>query len=659
MKNSEKIYRELGEVNDEYIPVIEKKKVGLSLIIAAAGTAAAAVIGVFAARNVDLGDNRLYFENTWKDYTIYSDNIFEGAGYDELPQIPITTMATKGVEASYITTAYNVSGLRNGNPWNEEMQITSLPVFKNSPYPGTSHIAPCYYSEEELTEIAEKAAYALGVEITESEVDYNRHTGEDAYFLSAVCSGEKYGVETVKLSVIGDGDIAIYFGLASDESHLQLPNGYSFTYYDTSEREAKKTLSYLTDMFKELLQFENPVMDIHSDGYNLSSGKAWISYCVYNGSDDPVRNILNYFFDTASFVPSWSYPSDDSDEIVYNNELSSIRRSNKLAAAECMGNYPVITVEEAKEILISTNVSPDINGDRYLDDGKIDEEDIKKVELVYNTDNAEFFMPYYQFYVEVKCDGDWITDKKLKSYCLYRVPAVRSEYFFDDINPNLDSGMLIPFFATEISFPDGSVLRKSQAASTPPNDKFPVLEYDFGFLRYADSYSDSADYDNAWFKVKAGDILDNGMTVKSANYLVAWYDGETRFYSSEAELTGEVEAEGVLYCQEEDFGDFKAGDLYFYPGTSVNNASVPLMAGLLYNGPGTLRIYLGNIESASLSEQLKALFADGEQPLKLILTLKDFKFSSSQSEDGEREERAEAEITGYKTVESLAPDIYF
>lgn len=663
MKNSEKIYRELGEVNDEYIPVIEKNKGGLSLKIAAVGTAAAAVIGVFAVRNVDLGDNRLYFENTWQEYKIYSDNNFEGAGYDELPLIPIRTMATKGVEASYITTAYNVSDLRNGNPWNEELQIASLPVFKNLSYQGSPQIAPSYYSEEEFTEIAEKAAYALGVEINESGFEYQRYFGEDACSLWAYCGGEKYGAETVKLSVIGNGDIQIYFGdPTSDEDRLKLPKGYSFTHYDTSEREAKKTVSYLTETFKELLQFENPVMNIYCDGVGFSGGKAWINYCVYNGSDDPVRNILNYFFDTAAFVPSWSYPSDDSgsDEIVYNNELSSIRRSNKLAAAECMGNYPVITAEEAKEILISTNVSPDINGDWYLEDGRIDDEDIKKVELVYNTGATdEFYLPYYQFCVEVKCDGEWITDKKLKSYCNYWVPAVRSEYFFDDINPDLDTGMLIPFFASEISFPDGSVLRKSQAASTPLDYQFPVLEYDFGFLRYANSYSDSADYDNTWFKVKAGDILDNGMTVKSADYLVAWYDGETRFYSSEVELTGEVEAEGVLFCYEEDNGDFKAGDLYFYPGTSVNNASVPLMAGLLYNGPKTLGIYLGNIENVYMSDYLKNLFEDGEQPLKLILTLKDFKFSSLQGVDGEREERAEAEITGFKTGEISTTDIYF
>lgn len=655
MKNSEKIYRELGEVNDEYIPVIEKKKGGLPLKIAAVGTAAAAVIGVFAVRNVDLGDNKLYIENTWQEYKIYSDYVYNGVdisegNYDGLTKIPMQTMENNGVDPIVILMAYDISDLENGNPWNESMQIDSLPVFKNSPYPGTSQMGGFYYSEEQMTQMAENAAHALGVEIAESKFDYV-FIKVNPSSLTAVCDGEKYGVEAVKINVYGDGSVHVDFGgrvWSEDEKYMELPEEYSFTCYDTDDREAEKTMRYLIDRFKELIQFENPVINVHREDLPFSGGKGWIDYKVYNGSDDPIQRILNYNFVWADFG---CYQRE--------NSLTSISLKNGLSAAECMGNYPVITLEEAKEILISTNVSPDINGSWYLEDGKIDDEDIKKVELIYNTGTDEFYLPYYQFYVEVKCDGDWITDKNLRSYSLYRVPAVKSEYFFEDINPDLDQSALFPFFASEISFPDGSVLRKSQAVSTPPNDNFPVLEYDFGFLRYADSYSDSADYDNTWFKVKAGDILDNGMTVKSANYLVAWYDGVQRFYSSEVELTGEVEAEGALFCYEEDNGDFKAGDLYFYPGTSVNNASVPLMAGLLYNGPDTLRIYLGNIESVYMSDYLKNLFADGEQPLKLILTLKDFKFSSSQSQDGAREERAEAEITGFRTWELSTTDIYF
>lgn len=655
MKNSEKIYRELGEVDDEYIPVIKKKKGGLPLKIAAVGTAAAAVVGVFAVQNVDFGGNELYIENIWQEYKIYSDYVYNGAdisegNYDGLTKIPIRTMENNGVSSIVTLLAYDISDLEDGNPWNESMQISSLPVFKNSPYPGTSQLGVFYYSEEQMTQMAEDAAYALGVEIAESEFEYERYINGNPSSLTAVCDGEKYGVKEINIIVRGDGSVNVRFGRiawSENEKTLKLPEEYSFTNYDTDDREAEKTMRYLIDRFKELIQFENPVIDVHRGDLPFSGGKGYIDYEVYNGSDDPIQRILNYNFVRADFG---SY---------HENCLDSITLTNELSAAEYMGNYPVITAEEAKEILINANVSPDINGDWYLDDGRIDDEDIKKAELIYNTGANEFYLPYYQFYVEVKCDGEWITDKNLKAYCEYWVPAVRSEYFFDDINPNLDSGMLIPFFATEISFPDGSILRKSQAASTPLDHQFSVLEYDFGFLRYMDSYSDTADYDNAWFKVKAGDILDNGMTVKSANYLVAWYSGEERFYSSEVELTGVVEAEGVLFCYEEDHGNYKAGDLYFYPGTSVNNASVPHMAGLLYNGPDTLGIYLGNIESVYMSDYLKNLFADGEQPLKLILSLKNFKFSSSQSEDGSREEKAEAAITGFKTGEISTTDIYF
>ena len=145
MKNSEKIYRELGEVDDEYIPVIKKKKGGLPLKIAAVGTAAAAVVGVFAVQNVDFGGNELYIENIWQEYKIYSDYVYNGAdisegNYDGLTKIPIRTMENNGVSSIVTLLAYDISDLEDGNPWNESMQISSLPVFKNSPYPGTSQL---------------------------------------------------------------------------------------------------------------------------------------------------------------------------------------------------------------------------------------------------------------------------------------------------------------------------------------------------------------------------------------------------------------------------------------------------------------------------------------------------------------------------------------
>ncbi|MCM1055914.1 MAG: hypothetical protein NC394_10385 [Bacteroides sp.] len=648
MKNNEKIYRELSEVNEEYIPVIEKKEKKLPLKFAALAAAAAAAAGAFAVRNADLGEDRLYIENTWQDFTIYSDDIFEGEGYDELPKIPYKAAETNGVSALYIETAYDISELDRGNPWSEELNLTSMPVFKNLSYQGNINIMPRYFSEAELTEMAEKAARALGVEAGECEIDRSLRSVNPGS-CRMVCGGGKYGVESVIITVWGYGDITVDFGEpSSDEDRVKLPKGYSFTYYGTSERRARETVSYLTESFKELLQFELPVINVYRD-YGFS-GEGSMNYRVYCGSNDPVRSILNYFYDWATFVPYMTV-SEDGGEPVFNNELSFIRRSSALSAADAVGNYPIITAEEAREMLIGSNAAPDTDGGGwYLSDGRIDAEDIKRVELVYNTDRGEYYMPYYQLAVEVSCDGDFITDKNLKSYCIYRVPAVRSEYLFDDFNPDLDASSAGAFFADEISFPDRSVLRKSQAVSTPLNDEFPILEYDFGFLRYMDSYSDNYPItdSNGWFKVRAGDTLENGMTVKAASYFVAFYDWDTHFYSSTAELSGETEASGTLYCLAEDRGDFSAGELYFYPDTE-NNVTLPHMAGLLPNGPDTLRISLGNIDTLEdeyLSDRLKELFEDGETA-RVSLTLADLRFWSFLSADRERVEEADGKLKDF------------
>ena len=91
-----------------------------------------------------------------------------------------------------------------------------------------------------------------------------------------------------------------------------------------------------------------------------------------------------------------------------------------------VGDYPIISVAEAKTLLKKGNYS---TSSPYQLPGM---KHVKKVELVYLTDVFEsYFMPYYKFYVELpeeKGVTDSLRDTDMKTYGVYYVPAVESRY---------------------------------------------------------------------------------------------------------------------------------------------------------------------------------------------------------------------------------------
>ncbi len=85
-----------------------------------------------------------------------------------------------------------------------------------------------------------------------------------------------------------------------------------------------------------------------------------------------------------------------------------------------MGDYPIISAEEAKKLLLNKNyittVPNEFPGESY----------IAKTELVYRTGAHEkYFMPYYRFYVELPAAE---REGGMKTYGAYYVPAVLGSY---------------------------------------------------------------------------------------------------------------------------------------------------------------------------------------------------------------------------------------
>ncbi|MCI7758957.1 MAG: hypothetical protein MSH49_02920 [[Eubacterium] saphenum] len=106
---------------------------------------------------------------------------------------------------------------------------------------------------------------------------------------------------------------------------------------------------------------------------------------------------------------------------------------NTLDSLECIGFYPIISADEAREMLIENpnKYYPNMfDDDFFKDDANVDR--IKSVELVYLDTYSDECLPYYKFIVEI--DG-FVDETKLhaegiKSFISVFVPAIESSYIY-------------------------------------------------------------------------------------------------------------------------------------------------------------------------------------------------------------------------------------
>lgn len=146
-----------------------------------------------------------------------------------------------------------------------------------------------------------------------------------------------------------------------------------------------------------------------------------------------------------------------------------------------------------------------------------------------------------------------------------------------------------------------------------------LLKYDFAYIRYARSYfcylneypdeAKEKELEEAakalpeikWFKVKAGDKLDCGLTVKRAEYLhyPTNYLGNA-LEKMEVEFDGELTLEGVLYANIQDH-DYTvlAGDIMFIPDPSKTNG-IPAVSYNYWLGVKSGEIYRTILPSEEL-----------------------------------------------------------
>ncbi len=326
------------------------------------------------------------------------------------PQLPMLTLPESVGEGmgfeGYM--AFDISQLVNANPWREDAQLTTLPVYQNQLTAGAQpkweemegflwEIADALGLERDAVTLTNNAESLKEQETVKEELEGQGITLPASFSEPAQITGEAQGY---KIQVDQTMTATISF-----EPAVALPEGYNFTHYASYE-ETCQVADYLRDHYSGLMGFSDLRPNICGGDYNIYRQQSH-QVEFYQGADDLTQEMVNYSFLRATFS------CDDEGKLF----LARVFRTD---LSQKIGDYPIIPLDEAKELLARghylTTVPYEMPGMRY----------VKKVELVYrNGTYEECYMPYYRFYVELPEQQE---EDGLKTYGAYYVPAVEQTY---------------------------------------------------------------------------------------------------------------------------------------------------------------------------------------------------------------------------------------
>ena len=423
---SKRILEKIGDISEDYIaeanPIKQRKRTWVKRGALAACVALAAFIFIKVIPINLIGpapeQHDLPILATEQD-----DQPLLATEQDSLPMLAVSEESGDGMGfEGYM--AFEISEIVNDNPWTETMEISTLPVYQNllssdEDYHGLG--ADLEKMKELLLNVASRLDLDVdNLEITDNTPDEETQaaitekfaqTGEnvpEGYFSPTAVMIEDNGI---KVEVDQQLTAKISFDPA-----VTLPDEYNFTHYATYEQVAA-VAEYLKENYHGLIGMDNPQANIFGGDYSLLFGEDVDTYGAqqaqsygiefYDASGDNTNQIINYNFTRVAF-----YNDDDGKLFlarVFQPDLS-----------EKVGDYPIITADEAKALLGNgnyiTSVPVELPGLEY----------VAKVELIYRTGGMEqFFMPYYRFYVELP---DMERDNGLKTFGAYYVPAVEGTY---------------------------------------------------------------------------------------------------------------------------------------------------------------------------------------------------------------------------------------
>lgn len=325
-----------------------------------------------------------------------------------LPLLEVTEAENEGMGfEEYIVR--DIAELVSGNPWREEDDLSALPVYQNQflenePSSGAG--------EDQMRECLLDVAVRLNLDTGSLNINRNPIIlyDEDAEYFSL--SAQSKGLE---LEV--DQRLTVDIGF---DPAVSLPDSYHFKDSSSCE-ELEKVADYLKEQYRDLIHMKRPQVDISGGDYDMYQ---WQSYelAFFEAGEYTEENIVNYHFNRIVFY------CDEEGKLF----LARVFRPD---LSQKIGSYPVITAEEARELLCQGHYLTSVPG---AFPGKAH---IAKTELVYRTGAGEkYFMPYYRFYVELS----GTEENDFKRYGAYYVPAVEQSYLVEMPSVQMDYGTSEP-----------------------------------------------------------------------------------------------------------------------------------------------------------------------------------------------------------------------
>ncbi len=424
--NGKNLLDKISDVDPKLIADADKtprhsRKLFIGITSGAATVAAAALIAVTIGNNaaqkppvINTGDpnsissgivssgNTSAQDPTVVDLTPKDPPKLDFSKYKELPKISSiikTDVTGWGTEGS------NIAGEKS-SPWKGAV-LETMPVYMSS---------ATDLDLEHMYEYMRSVAAAFGISEDELEItqtgypekgangeEYHRkimeeHGVPEEEIVRELDRMRKTSMQFTEVTGKADG---IEFQLRPDymleiifTTSVELPEEYNFS-KDASPEEKEKVMRYLTEKYSKALGYNKPTLKDESETFKAV-------YKVYDADGDLEQQIVNYWLNNTRFT-------EDSDEA---GKLKSIV-VRSLAGCEKIGDYPILTPEQAEAILKST---------KYNDDNRMPlDANILKVDLVYNNSiGSTGIIPYYEFLI----DNDEESDHR----GFYTIPAVPEEF---------------------------------------------------------------------------------------------------------------------------------------------------------------------------------------------------------------------------------------
>lgn len=412
----EKLLLLMGEIDEKFVEEIKnEKKPKLrykNLIIAAS-----LLLVVFMGTLI----NKTFFKEVAKEMesSIHPEKEITEIQPDEnLPKLAIREVLGDGMGYEGVSIK-ELEDLEDGNPWKDYWNLSALPVYKNEYGFTGSFIVGNYTIDEMKKDLKEVAGY-YNIDIKDEDLNieyYDEHEFENSIYgvfegdkkkiASRITAGE-FGVDDYFFEVGRGGSINVNFNDNSaifTKDKLGIENGYEM------DKKQVETLSeFLLEKYPHLLPFKNPIAKIYNNGYD-NNGKTGYYLRYYENNEAVVSKFLNYQLGPTIDI-----------NVNHTGNISGIRY-NLSGAKELVGNYQIISPEEAREKMeigeFITTVPYEFLGAEY----------IKKIDLVYlDSLYQEYLIPYYKVYALIPEEGESRTNEDLMHLGIYYVPAVQEKY---------------------------------------------------------------------------------------------------------------------------------------------------------------------------------------------------------------------------------------